>query len=321
MMKNKYLIVLLCDSSVSFCHYSNHGKEKHLIDLRDLKKAILYAMKEGAKIQFIYPDYSLPEEYKKMISSVGHIKIKPFSVGNVDNDEYVHCFDSIRDLCSYKHSDQRTVAILRIRIKSFIEDYNSIINVLPQFYRINIVFSDIPELDDTYLTKYKEAIEDFSKSLTIPDVKKALDTEINIVTDRLILTAMHNCNAGTDSLTVAPDGRFYICPGFYYDGFDNVGTLDSGPIVPNRQLYRIESSPICRVCDAYHCHRCVWLNGKLTMEVNIPGKQQCVISHHERNATRKLLMRLQNEGSFISNEHNIDEIDYIDPFEKVKLKI
>lgn len=311
----KYLIIILCDSAVPFCHYSNRDKDRRLISIADLRKALFYAMKEGVKIQFVYPDYPLPEEYENVISSVSHIKIK--SASSDCDDETVRFFDSIDSFSSYK-SPVKTVAVLRLKVKSFVNGYDDIVMALPNYYRVNIVFSDIHELHDKELTEYRDAIENFSNALSLKDVKNVLGTEINIVTDRLTLTGMQNCNAGVDSLTVTPDGCFYICPGFYYDGLENVGTLDTGPELPNRHLYKIDYSPICRKCDAYHCHRCVWLNQKLTQEVNIPGKQQCVVSHHERNASREVLIRLQKEGGLIGPEFNIDEIDYIDPFEKVK---
>ena len=39
----QYLVILLDDTSVSFCHYSNPIKERNLIPLDILKKGILWA--------------------------------------------------------------------------------------------------------------------------------------------------------------------------------------------------------------------------------------------------------------------------------------
>lgn len=79
----QYLVILLDDTSVSFCHYSNPIKERNLIPLDILKKGILWAMKENLMIQFVFPNYVLPEEYLKMIETIDHTKIKPLeqSVG------------------------------------------------------------------------------------------------------------------------------------------------------------------------------------------------------------------------------------------------
>ena len=63
----KYLIVLLDDTSTSYCHYENEKKECRLIALEDLKAGILFAMKENLMIQFVYPNYELSQEYKDTI--------------------------------------------------------------------------------------------------------------------------------------------------------------------------------------------------------------------------------------------------------------
>lgn len=50
----QYLVILLDDTSVSFCHYSNPIKERRLMPLDILKKGILWAMKENLMIQFVF---------------------------------------------------------------------------------------------------------------------------------------------------------------------------------------------------------------------------------------------------------------------------
>mgnify|MGYP003416431046 FL=1 len=71
----QYLIIQLDDTSVSYCHYKNDKTERNLIDIKDLKSGILYAMKENLTIQFLYPDYVLPKEYKGIINSIDHSNI------------------------------------------------------------------------------------------------------------------------------------------------------------------------------------------------------------------------------------------------------
>ena len=56
----QYLIVQLCDTSTSYCHYENPKRISQLISLEDLKAGILFAMKENLMIQFVYPDEELP---------------------------------------------------------------------------------------------------------------------------------------------------------------------------------------------------------------------------------------------------------------------
>ena len=139
----------------------------------------------------------------------------------------------------------------------------------------------------------------------------------NLLTDRMFLDKMNNCNAGDESITLAPDGKFYICPAFYLDGSKAVGDLENGLDIKNRQLYRLDHAPICRKCDAWQCRRCVWLNRKTTLEVNTPSHEQCVVAHIERNASRRLLKEIRTLGEFLP-EKEIKEIDYLDPFDIIK---
>ena len=125
---------------------------------------------------------------------------------------------------------------------------------------------------------------------------------------------MNNCNAGYGSITLAPNGKFYVCPAFYFeDENDSLGDLQKGLEIKNRHLYRLEYAPLCRLCDAFHCKRCIWLNRKTTGDVNIPSREQYVTAHLERNASAGLLKQLKPAGLYSHTE--IPEINYLDPFE------
>ena len=128
---------------------------------------------------------------------------------------------------------------------------------------------------------------------------------------------MNNCNAGWKSITLAPNGKFYVCPAFYInDEKDSIGDLKEGLNIKNPQLYKLDHAPICRNCDAYQCKRCIWLNRRMTLEVNTPSHEQCVVAHLERNASRLLLEKIRKSGDFLPNKE-IKEIDYLDPFDKL----
>lgn len=142
------------------------------------------------------------------------------------------------------------------------------------------------------------------------------ESPLNIITDRIYLNVMNNCNAGVSSITFAPDGKFYLCPAFYYDGIDPLEVNKDGVVIPNQHLLRIENAPICSNCDAYQCHRCIYLNQKGTREFNTPTRNQCILSHLERNASRILASQL----NWIDEDGCIPTISYIDPFEITQRK-
>ena len=67
--------------------------------------------------------------------------------------------------------------------------------------------------------------------------------QFNLLTDRMMLDKMNNCGAGVTNITLAPNGKFYICPAFYYSDEDreifNVGNLRDGLSIKAAHLYRV----------------------------------------------------------------------------------
>lgn len=307
----QYLVILLDDTSVSFCHHDNGHKERRLMPADTLKAGILYGMKENLNIQFVYPDYDLPEEYDKIIESVDHSKIKPES--HQEGADVV----VIENIEEAGRTDVRSGAayVLRIDKAGLFGGHNIIVKLLQHADRLNITLTDVDTFTDDDFDKYKDMLK-----LLAADVEKMYagghSPQLNILTDRMMLDKMNNCGAGDTTITLAPDGNFYVCPAFYQQpGGYAIGNLKGGLDIKNSQLYRLDHAPLCRRCDAYQCRRCVWLNRKTTLEVNTPSHEQCVVAHLERNASRELLIAIRKHGTFLPDHKEIDKIDYLDPFD------
>lgn len=306
----KYLVILLDDSSTAYCHYEKGKRGPRLIALDDLARAIKFGMKENLMIQFVYPDYALPQQYEDLIDTIDHVAIKPaqqaakddIAVCDLPNLSVKTPSDNV-----IVHTDIATLAEMKDRIADFIFEKD----------RVNLTLTDIARWTQDDIDRYAEILDFFVAAIVQRSKSGARLPQLNILTDRLVLTEMNNCNAGVESITVAPDGKFYVCPAFYYAGKNACGSLAEGLDIKNRQLYRLDHAPICRECDAWHCHRCVWLNSEKTLEVNTPGHVQCVVSHLERNASRKLLAGVRELGEFMPGTE-ISEITYLDPFEKIE---
>jgi len=307
----QYLVILLDDTSVAYCHADNPLKERNLMPIDTLRKAILFGMKENLMIQYVYPEYELPEEYNEVIESIDHLKIG-------------------RDVAVYNEVPAAITAdnaVLRLTVADFIAKQYDIAVLLPQAKRLNICITDIANFTDDLQANYQKALATLNAVL-LNQYKAGKQPQLNILTDRLQLTEMHNCGAGDTNITIAPNGKFYLCPAFYYDekmGISNrlnhhkpssersVGDLENGLQIPNQQLLKLDHAPLCRICDAYHCNRCIWLNQKLTWDNNTPSHQQCVLAHLERNAARDLQKQLITAG--ITTGEEIKEITYLDPFD------
>lgn len=312
----KYLIIPLANDAVSFCHYERGNQSDGLIELEMLKKAIFWAMTENLNVQFVYPDNEIPSEYKTVIDTIDHAKI----VGSHCEDKEltdeadIVVLDDWESIDTFKYQSGKSY-VIRTDKSHLFENADVIKSLLPKLDRFVIVITDIDKFKESDFQKY----EAFLNAL-IPVVKeeygKGHPLHFNLLTDRMLLDKMNNCNAGDESITLAPDGKFYICPAFYLDGSKAVGDLENGLDIKNQQLYRLDHAPICRKCDAWQCRRCVWLNRKTTLEVNTPSHEQCVVAHIERNASRRLLAAIRELGEFLP-ETEIKEIDYLDPFDLI----
>lgn len=307
----QYLVILLDDTSVAYCHADNLLKERNLMPLDTLKKAILFGMRENLMIQYVYPDYDLPQEYNDVIESIDHTKI----------GKDVKVFNDVT------LSSTAGTAILRLTVADLIAKQYDVAVMMSQVARLVICLKDVELFQDEQIEDYKKALSTLS-AMVLNLRKSGHESEVNILTDRLALKEMHNCGAGVSNITVAPNGKFYLCPAFYYDekiGISNrlnhhksssdrsVGCLELGIQIPNQPLLKLDHAPLCRICDAYHCNRCIWLNQKLTWDNNTPSHQQCVLAHLERNASRDLQEELFKAGFPVVK--NIKRISYLDPFD------
>lgn len=302
----QYLVILLDDTSVSYCHCDNPHKERRLISLDDLRAGILYAMKQNLMIQFVYPDYELPQEYLDLIDTIDHHDIRGWYAGASPAD--VTVFD--KSVLAVETPVGQGVAVLRLTKAELFENAEAIGKILPKMQRLNIVVTDIETITDEELKSYAGVLEGLASVLKDEYLAGRMP-QLNLLTDRMVLDRPNHCNAGVENITLAPNGKYYLCPAFYYSNPDD--SIDPQDI-KNRQLLRLDHAPLCRHCDAYHCRRCIWLNRKTTLEVNTPSREQCIVAHTEREASRRLLAAIREQAMFMP-EVEIKELNYNDPFE------
>ena len=307
----EYLVILLDDTAPSYCAYTVPPRERRLISTEDLKAGITFALKENLRVQFVCPDYALPPEYRALMETVEHSRIQ--TADCAERGTEVAVFNGWDNLEGYPYAPE-TAYILRTGKEEFFRQYPQIAGILERVARLNVIITDIETFGEEDFSRYAAALRILSGSvLTL--FLQGKRPQLNLLTDRLMLEEMNNCNAGWKNITLAPDGRFYICPAFYYENEPKcVGSLKTGLHIGDACLYRPDYAPICRRCDAYHCRRCIWQNKKTTLEVNIPSREQCVTAHIEREAARCLLDELHKHGLF-ANREEIKELSYLDPLD------
>ncbi|WP_202710731.1 radical SAM peptide maturase, CXXX-repeat target family [Sporosalibacterium faouarense] len=300
-----YLQFITGNSITPHCNYRNNFKTKESMSKKLIEKGLKFARDNHYTPVFLgNQDGNLEENYPNNIFILDS-KDKTSSKNNITiyNNEVADTSNS---------SDIATILISKkniVKIYKFIEELN-------RKKRINIVLQDVEKWELEDINEYEDQLRQVSQ-LVIESYENGTYLSINILTDRLNLNEHYGCEAGVNSIALAPNGKLYICPAFYFDEPENnIGDLETGIKVKNDHLFKLSNAPICSECDAYHCMRCKFLNEKLTKEINTPSKIQCVISHIERNITRELQQRLI-ERRLLSSVDKIPKIDYLDPLEKI----
>jgi CXXX repeat peptide maturase len=320
-MMLSYLIAVIKGNAPSFCYYENKQagpKNRDLMPLDIVKKVIAFAMSRKLAINFLGIDSSLPEVYKKEIYAYeNYIKFIPVEEDDGAQNTILivdsHKKDRITEI---KDNSIRNI-ILRLEKKHLSELFPLVRSLLFKCKRLNLCVLDIPSYNNDDLKTYKIQMDEIGK-LLVSEYRSGHPVELSFLTDRILLKEMNNCNAGITHITVGPDGCFYPCPGFYH--LDKLGSsehfkagdLDNGITIPNRQLLRLDHAPVCSICDAWHCKRCIYLNNVSTLEMNTPSYQQCALSHLERDTSRIILSRLQDSEPFTTVDP-IEELEYLDP--------
>ncbi|MCM1500507.1 MAG: radical SAM peptide maturase, CXXX-repeat target family [Clostridium sp.] len=180
--------------------------------------------------------------------------------------------------------------------------------ILPFTSRVNINLSGVDSNFD--ITEYERQLEKLNKIL-LDYIIKGQPKEIRQLTDRIFMKKMNNCFAGEKNITLAPDGKFYFCPAFYFNKELNLN------FERTRKLTYLSKAPACDNCDAYHCDRCVYRNYLGTGEVNTPTKMQCRIAHLEKRYSAKLLEMLKEQGVQGFQSFHIPQSDHDDPLERL----
>ncbi|MCL2050518.1 MAG: radical SAM peptide maturase, CXXX-repeat target family [Lachnospiraceae bacterium] len=316
----KYLYILTSDFSVSYCDYYSFDND------RVLNKSFLDRGLEFAKDNFYSPvlvhhlkecnselyNINKPYTYDALNSHlVTHIKY--YQTGDLLSEDIIYVVDCENINLLIDGKTRLAKIIFNIDGNQIFNLSNMVIGLLEKVNRVhmNIRIEDKTKFD---VTEYERQMNKIADEI-VRYINKHEVKEVNRLTDRIFSGEMNNCNAGERSLTLAPDGQLYICPAFYYNKMNPIGTYNESSgeyeFLPEISLTELANSPNCNNCDCYQCNRCIFQNKNHTGEYNVPSALQCKISHIEREISRKLLPTYAILE--IGSNCHIDEISYKDP--------
>ncbi|MBQ0050900.1 MAG: CXXX repeat peptide maturase [Treponema sp.] len=306
--------VLLSDDSVQFCHYTTEKKNAaKWLSIKDLKECFEYSKANKININVVFPESPIPQDIKSVLENEDYCSIQHYSEHNIADVNVLYANDI--EHSTFNNSEE-FVFIILIEKKD-VAKYPVILKQMQKkFKKLSFIITDIEFWTEKDLINYENVLNTcFDLLVSIyKDTKEKLP-EINFVTDRWFLVQENSCNAGIRHYTLAPDGNIYLCPAFYFANKQDIGNIGNVKIL-NEHLLKYDYAPICKECDAYHCNRCVFQNKISTNELNIPSYQQCVISHLERELSRKLLCKLKLLNPLFNQIIDFKENNYTDPLVK-----
>ena len=208
----QYLVILLDDTSVAYCHADNPLKECSLMPLETLKKGILFGMKQNLMIQYVFPNYELPKEYAKVIESIDNVKIYPIGCKPVTgiedgNNADVEVANEVPEKVEAKN------LVLRLAFSEMLANKDEIAKLFASGARINLCITDVERFTDGQIEAYKQVLNEWD-AILLNLYKQGQSPQFNLLSDRMMLEKMHNCEAGVSNTTLAPNGKFYLCPAF-----------------------------------------------------------------------------------------------------------
>lgn len=311
----KQLYMITSDDCAEHCNYESNTKDINFMDEQTFKAGLEYAYKNFFKPVILYSKSGRNVENIKNILNSSCKEAVENDCLEIFNSNIAQNFTNGIEIISDSSSDREVIGdtcILKIKENNLEQLSDTAIILFKDVNRINLV---IPDLDKSFNYKlYKDQLNKI-KDYIISDYKGNLIKEINVLTDLLFIDKMDNCNAGDKSFALAPNGKIYLCPAFYFnDENDSIGDLENGiSIEKYNSLFKAEGSPVCSKCEALHCSRCIYLNKTFTDEYNVSPAVQCRKSYLEREISKELSSALIKAGA--CNIKEITDVDYSDPLE------
>lgn len=310
--RKRYLYILTEDKSVHFCIDNiQEIKGEHRLTKNNLKKALLYARNEFLTPVLVYGENDIDTEMKDMIDEFEWKAIKPVSFkGNFEIADIV--VTTINNI-AIGNLPAVNCVVLKCNINELHLLEQAIAQILEKAWKISLIIEGMQDNNSGIYDQYGQVLDNISQ-LLLTYYRKALWKQVDVITDTLLLTKDNHCNAGISSYTFAPDGEIYVCPNFYYDRLNGI----IPDLLPSKEYLDKSKASGCKICDVYHCRRCIYENYQHTNEYPVPPIEVCKLRHIEREAGRKLQKQLVEEGIISPFErHVLKEIDYNDPYQVI----
>ncbi len=301
----RHLFIMASDDAVVHCSYENKSTDFTLIDVSHLIAGLRFAEREFFRPVILH---SKSGERLLIPSPYDPLHIVSGDKACADSEIAVH-ENTVQDSVSTDTS----ILIVDNGLIPAIGDLTS--KLLDQSRRVNLVLRDPGSLSPHDLVMYEEQLKLVARkllSLRSAGIKK----EVSAITDRFELGEPEDCGAGVSSLTLAPNGRLYLCPAFYLEDKGSfVGTPVDGIDMNKVEMCTRKKAPLCQDCQAFSCRRCLYLGRKYTLQMNVPSKAQCTTGLVELRVSAWMARQIEKVGPDWVSVAEKDEL--LDPLERL----
>ncbi|MCL6450443.1 MAG: radical SAM peptide maturase, CXXX-repeat target family [Acetobacteraceae bacterium] len=296
--RRRYLYIMTAGDAVSHCAYRNPGRDAAPLEAEALRDALAFARQHFYRPVLLHslsrPRLDLPDGWDPIhiVSSLSG------SAGPEDLVVYENPPDLDAALARAPASagDERPVVILVLDRENLGRLGRLAAGLFARARRLVLVLRDAGGFAEADLGLYRDQLQTVAR-LVLEMWRGGQAREVSALTDRLHLRGPEDCEAGVHTLTLAPNGRFYVCPAFYFaDPEASVGSPREGVDWAALEDCRRSRAPLCVDCGAYHCRRCLYESQRRTLQRNVPSSMQCRLSHAELEVSSWLWRALTEAG-------------------------
>jgi radical SAM peptide maturase (CXXX-repeat target family)/CXXX repeat peptide maturase len=294
--KSRHLYFITDDNCIEHCNYTSHNTTDVMSD-EVIQKGLKFAEDN------FYTPIILNSKNNKNIKNINKFsildRIEIYSNDTTVNENNQKKFQVVSSK-TIELGVKSDVCILNLEFDEIKDLYKFTKILYKSCDRVNLnVKYDTRDIDFNF---YEDQLRKVSNLIIDIYKKTGVLKELNKITDILFIKDMENCNAGEKNFALAPNGKIYPCPKFYFeDKSSYIGDLELGIDQNDSNLFEYKNAPVCNNCTVYHCDRCVYLNKKFTLEYNTPSSIQCKIGSVEKKISIELINLLQvlsdNKGS------------------------
>lgn len=255
----KFLYIITGDDVEPVCAYDNKLNSRRKMSDDMLAKCIEYCFKHHIAPVFVGKcQHGLSEDNIYFTISGEDAREKNHATVYTADGEY----ENNNIILSVHRSDIKSMG-------------DKLANIRNKQARVNVFVPDIDEWGDSDFEIY---YDELGRILDLIREKKLDLNPSRITLFKSSLPALSRCGAGRTSIAVAPDGKFYLCPAFYFEKDTDaaIGNMDENFEFAPIEMLATERMPICSECSK-SCNICIHDNRKATGELNIPSDKQCRI--------------------------------------------